>query len=217
MEVTLQFLADLASNGIKNHNGADFTNCTLKNLLTDMRYIGEWITNEANKGKDTSLLYPYEEYVHVKDLPHGCVIDRKLWYDVQAEVNRIKNQKRKNLKVKRVNLLQGILKSVDGSNYTGDSSKKNNAKKEFFYYRSKLTGKRITAELIEVEAKKVLLDIVTVTPRLQEAISLQSKTLKSNLSLLNGLKVSKVNKLKEIQSKRDKLNVAITDIISSST
>ncbi len=96
--------ADLKKKGITNYNGSAFTSSSLKNLLTDMRYIGEWEINKENRGADESKIYPYERYAHIKDFPHGCPLNKDVWRKVQVEIKKLEGSKKKNLKLKRDNV-----------------------------------------------------------------------------------------------------------------
>ena len=60
--------------GIKTKRGNDFSRDSLRNLLTNPRYIGKWYRNKHNAGKRQNKLMPYERFTEV-ELGHGSVID----------------------------------------------------------------------------------------------------------------------------------------------
>ena len=86
-------LIDLCkSKGIKTKQGKHFTKHSLRTLLTNPRYIGKWYRNRKNAGKRQNKLMPYERFTEV-ELTHGCVIDKRLWQQVQDKVKELDNSR----------------------------------------------------------------------------------------------------------------------------
>ena len=73
---------------IKTKRGNDFSRDSLRNLLTNPRYIGKWHRNKHNADKRQNKLRPYERFVEV-ELAHGSVVDEGLWQRVQDKVKEL--------------------------------------------------------------------------------------------------------------------------------
>lgn len=169
--------------GIKNKSGKEFKQGSLKTLLTNLKYIGQWEVNIENKGEDQNKLMYSDRYQRV-DLPHGPVINQKLWDDVQRIVEKLKNSRAKVSKVKRVYPLSGILKYIDGTPFSGSCNKGRND--HFFYYQNIKNRIRLPVDEVEAEARKIVGQIVRQTPELQKAIEDRTKKLTSSFDLLKG-------------------------------
>jgi DNA invertase Pin-like site-specific DNA recombinase len=155
------------SKGILNKDGKKFNKDTVKRLLTNKRYIGKWIVNEKNKHKNQDNLMPYDKYLEV-ELPHGCVIDLKLWNRVQRKVEEVSKCKSKVQNVARVYPLAGLIKHHDGSNFGGSSANGNTTR--LYYYFNNKHGIRIHAKVLEDEARKIALGVIQKSPELVESI-----------------------------------------------
>lgn len=158
----------LKSSNIVDKNGKSFSHATLRRLLTDLRYTGEWECNRKNKNKNPNLLMPYERYVLVK-LPFGPQIDLELWKNVQETVARI-NQKTKtrNKNLAAPYLLSTLLQASDGSSFHGTSAHGKMTRKRYYYNnRHKL---RLPADPIEEEARRILVNTITQSKDFKEAI-----------------------------------------------
>jgi hypothetical protein len=153
---------------IKNLNGEPFKTHALVNLLTNRRYIGRWELNVENKDKDEQLLMPYDRYVDV-ELSYGSLIDDALWNQVQCTVKKIRGSKDKNTKINRVYPLSGILKSKNGSNFSGGSAWKGAYRHT--YYHDRKSNMRIQAELIENATANEVAEILRGSSKMQKAIA----------------------------------------------
>jgi hypothetical protein len=81
--------------GIRNKNEKPFLRNSLITLLTNKKYIGQWEVNQQNKSERQDRLIAYDKYAAI-ELPHGCVIDLKLWDVVQQTIQRISGNKAMN-------------------------------------------------------------------------------------------------------------------------
>ncbi len=126
----------------------------------------------------------YSDQYKKVELPHGCVIDRKLWEDVQQVVNKLTSSRAKVAKVKRVYLLSGILKYEDGTPFSGSCNKGRND--NFYYYQNIKNRIRLPVDKIEAEARKIVAQIINQTPELQKGIEERTKKLISSFDLLKG-------------------------------
>lgn len=211
-QVTLQ---EIYKRGIKNKNGVEFKKNSLYSLLTNMKYIGKWEANKENKNSDNRNLMSYELYVLV-DLPHGCVIDLELWHKVQDTVQRLKGSKAKNTCISRVYLLSGLLKlAKDGSNFGGSSANGNTQRTD--YYQNTKHRIRLRAEVIEHEAKKVLIDVIKNSPRLQTALIERAKSSESAVVQLKGQVELIENRISQLQVERINLDKRLDFIIAGAS
>jgi hypothetical protein len=148
-------LTYLEKNDIRNKNNSHFKMSTLRRLLTDLRYIGEWECNKKNKDADVNFLAKYEQYKKV-GLPFGPQIDLILWQQVQELVATI-NQRTKirNKSNSAPYLLSVVLQAKDGSSFHGSSAHGRTCRKR--YYNNTKHKIRINADIVEEEARKILL------------------------------------------------------------
>ena|GEM_PF-1804814 len=193
-------LQEIEKHGIKNKHGIPFKKNSLHRLLKDMKYIGKAELNKDNKGKDSRQFMSYDQYAIV-DLPHGCVVDIELFEKVQTTTKNLKGSKAKVTRIKRVYPLSGILKlGKDGSNFGGSSA--NGRTQRTDYYQNTKHHIRLNAEVIELEAKKVLTDIIKNSPRLQTALVERIKSSKSAADqLLSQTELIK-SRIAQLQSER---------------
>ena len=125
-------LIDLCkSRGIESKRGNDFNGDSIRSLLANPRYIGRWYRNKHNADKRQSKLMPYERYVEVK-LPHGCVVDERLWQRVQDKIKELDGTRTKG--TKHCYPLSGLLFFDDGSGFVGSGAWGRNATKSTYYY-----------------------------------------------------------------------------------
>ncbi len=123
--------------------------------MSNPRYIGKWYRNKENKNKRQNKLMPYNRYVEVS-FDYGQVIDIVLWNKVQEKVEKLNNIKAKG--VKRCYPLSGILKYKDGTKFIGNGAWGDTTVST--YYFNKKHNLRIKTDIIEKEAKKILLEII---------------------------------------------------------
>ncbi len=190
--------------GVLNKNGELFQKNSLKTLLTNSKYIGEWTVNEENKDKNPNKLMAYEKYEKI-DLPHGCVIDRNLWDRVQAVVERIAGTRNTTKHFKRVYPLKGILQFKDGTTFAGNGAWGKTGR--ISYYWNKAHNIRIPADVIEKEVSKIVSEVIKRSPRLREGIKKWGAQVQTTAQLLNdqvGKIEGEIIRLKGEQEKIDK-------------
>ncbi len=205
-------LDEINKRGIKNKNGREFKKNSLTTLLTNMKYIGKWELNAENKNKPTKKLMPYEQH-RVVDLPHGCVIDKDLWHRVQQTVERLKGSKAKNCRIERSYPLSGLLRYVDGTTF-GGSANWGRTKKSYYYMNCR-HGFRLSAEAIELEARKTVTDIIKQSPKLQQAIVDRTNAIRSSLDLLQKQREIIDAKLAKAKADRIKLDKRLDFLLST--
>lgn len=188
-------LEECNSKGILNKHGEPFKKHSLHTLLTNKKYVGLWRVNIDNKDKNQKKLMPYEKYEEV-ELPHGCVVDKKLWDEVQKAIIKISGDKLKNTKVTKIYLLSGLLKNKDGKSLSGRSGVGQHNKERYHYYGGPAV-KNIPAQLLEEEAFKIVKDIVSKNARLKDAVKRRISDLNSRNDLLKS----------ETQKIRDKIAI----------
>lgn len=105
---------------ILNKNSTTFTSHTIRSLLSNTRYVGILYRNYKNKDKDQDHLADRDKFYEV-NLPHGKVIDQKLWDQVQTVIKDIKGVKNRVSKKQRIYPLTGLLEFFDGSSLSGTS------------------------------------------------------------------------------------------------
>ena len=159
----------LQKKNITNKNGDPFTRNTLRNLLTNRRYIGEWEVNAKNRDKDQERLMPYERYSLV-ELPHGCVINRDLWDRVQIAVCQTAGNMIGSKAKIRVYPLSGLLEFSDGSDFVGNGAWSSTSKTRHNYYVNQKNKIRIPCEIIEEELVSALNDIRQKSHKIQAAL-----------------------------------------------
>jgi len=199
-------LVEIEKRGILNKGERPFKKNSLHTLLTNMKYIGKWEVNRKNRDRDQRKLMPYERYSMV-DLPHGCVIDMSLWNQVQETFTRLKGSKDKN-RLERVYLLSRLLKYVDGTAFGGSGSWGKSKTRRTNYYMNSTHRFRLSADAVELEARKIATEIIKQSPKLQTAIVERTKSIRSSLDLLQGqvqiidAKIAKVHADRVIVDKR---------------
>ena len=208
-------LEEIEKHGVKNKYGTNFKKNSLTGLLTNIKYIGKWELNKKNKGKDNHQLMSFEQHKEV-DLPHGCVVDSKLFEKVQATVRDLKGNKAKVTRIKRVYPLSGILKlKKDGSNFGGSSA--NGKTQRSDYYQNTKHHIRLSAEVLELEAKKVMLDIIKNSTRLQTALVERAKSAKTAAEELQGQAELIRGKITQLQNGRNSWDKRLDFLIAGAS
>jgi len=140
--------------------------------------------NAENRLEKQERLMAYDRHA-VVDLPHGCVIDRKLWDAVQQTVKRIAgNTQGKRAAVRRVNPLVGILKFKDGSSFGGTGAWGGGGRLNYYYNTKHKI--RLKAELLEAETLSTVSKVIEDSPELRDAIRRKGAQTTSALQLLSG-------------------------------
>lgn len=179
----LRVLEECERKGIQTKVGALFKRHSLVNLLTNIRYMGKWYLNEENEKKDQDNL-PVEQRYHQIDLPHGPVIEEKLWNDVQTKVASIAGTigMNKNTRVNRVfPLSAGLLTHEDGTTFRGFSGTGRTQKS--FYYRCDKHRLNIRADAVEENTMKVVANLIKNTPDVQTALKRASQQVQDNIQI----------------------------------
>lgn len=206
-------LAEIEKRGIKNKNGRPFKEHSLFTLLTNQKYIGKWELNPENKDKDTRKLMPYDQY-RIVDLPHGCVVDLKLWKRVQETVKKLKGNKAKNTRLQRVYPLSGLIRYIDGSAFGGSGNWGKTQRSN--YYMNAKNNIRLPAEALELEARKIVTEILKQSPKLREAIIERTKSIRSSLDLLQGQLQQLDARMSKLQNDRIALDRRLDFLLSTS-
>lgn len=198
-------LEECARKGVLNKNGQPFRRHSLITLLTNSKYIGKWYLNEDSKSKPQDRLQPHERYQEI-DLPHGAVIDRDLWTQVQKKVAELASSsgKHKNGENRVYPLSSGLLRFEDGTGFKGYCG--NGTSCPSFYYRNVENKINIKAPLIEQDAAKIVASIVANGKEYQDAIKKFGADVSDHLQFL-GVQLAKLEvQLSQIQTeKRDYL------------
>lgn len=156
---------------MKFYRGEHFTFNTLKNLLSNNRYMGIWILNQKNKNKDQSKLMPYEKYVRVKIPHHEAVIDVTLWNEVQTLIRSIKRKKNNTCITKRRTYpLTGLIQYGTDDSWFRVNSSWSAQKIKYCYYYNQQNKIRISAPLVEKIAENTLLKIINNSPEFVESL-----------------------------------------------
>ncbi len=186
-------LLQLNQQNIKDKRGLDFNMATLRRLLTDNRYIGEWDYNKRNQKKDQDFLMPYDRCTKVK-LPFGAQIDAQLWQQVQDTFTRI-NQRTKirNKVAANPYLLSTIIQTSDGSTFHGASAHGKTQRKR--YYFNPTSKMRLDADTIEEEACKILLKTVSRSKEFASSITQYARNQLGNVNVIKG-------KIKDLQAQQ---------------
>ena len=197
-------LEECERTGVKNKNGKPFLRHSLITLLTNTKYIGTWEVNAKNKNERQDRLMAYDRYAAV-ELAHGCVIDRKLWDAVQANVQRIVgNSQGKRTAVRRVNPLVGLLRFKDGSSFGGTGAW-GGAGRLNYYYNTKHKI-RLKAEALEELAAETVSKMIDETPELRDALRRRGTQTTNALQLLVGEIERQRVALVEVQQRQDALD-----------
>jgi DNA invertase Pin-like site-specific DNA recombinase len=187
-------IEECVAHGIRQKTGAPFTRAALMTLLRNKRCIGEWEMNLQNKGKSPRVTGD-SPYRHIQ-LPHGCIIDRELWDQVQEKIIRFRKKHREH-GGGRVYLLSGLLQHEDGSTYCGSVAHGNSG--EVWYYFNKSRGHRLIAEELEFQAARTVAMVIRQTKEFGEAIRRQLKFVDDTDRLLD-VEIKSLNgKLLEIK------------------
>jgi hypothetical protein len=149
----------------------------------------------------------YDRYAAV-ELPHGCVIDRKLWNTVQATVKRISGSNLgKSTAVRRVNPLVGVLKFKDGTTFGGSAGTGKAGRINYYYNtRHKI---RLRAEPLENAAVETVSKLIEDSQELREAIRRRGMQTTSAMQLLSGEIEKQKVALLGVQQNQDALNTRL--------
>jgi DNA invertase Pin-like site-specific DNA recombinase len=196
-------LEEIERHQILNKNGRTFKKHSLDTLLTNLKYIGKWIVNEDNKDKPQNKLMAYERFEEI-DLPHGCVIDKKLWDQVQVAIAHIAGQKYKNTNIRKVYPLSGLLRYKDGTPFHGTGAWGRTT--HMNYYHNATRGIRIAAEVLENDAKRAASEIISGSPAMQDAIRRRCSEVDQGTRLLAHQEQKLVAVLEEMRQEREHLD-----------
>lgn len=195
---------------IKNKRGQKFNYASLKALLSNPRYIGKWYRNKHNEGKRQSKLMPYDRYTEV-DFDYGCVIDEKLWDEVQEKIQKMEGARVRGKK--RCYPLSGILTFDDGSTFVGHSAKGRST--ELTYYYNKQNNIRLRSDILEVQVEKILNEIIGDSNNFRNSVAnfMSKRDSAVDIMKVKILEIDgRLNALDEEKAKRDKrLNFLLDD------
>lgn len=193
--------------GVKNKNGKPFLRNSLITLLTNTKYIGKWEVNTENQAERQDRLMAYDRYAAV-DLPHGCVIDRKLWDTVQHTVKRITGHTQgKRASVRRVSPLVGVLKFKDGSSFGGTGAWGGGGRLNYYYnIKHKI---RLKAEAVEQITLETVSKLIDDSPELRDGLRRKGAQTTSALQLLGGEIEKQKLTLFDVQRRQDALDTRL--------
>ncbi|MCK5883894.1 MAG: recombinase family protein, partial [Bacteriovoracaceae bacterium] len=191
---------------IFNKNGESFTTSSLKTVLTNKKYIGRWEVNFKNKQKKQKRLMPYERY-EVIDLPHGCVIDLKLWEQVERVVEKVGNGKNSDY----IHLLSGLLKlEEDGSSFHGVHVKAKNKT----YYRNELNKVTLISGDIDGQARAILQEVIDKTSNFKDSLKKTMNQNEQKKDLMEFEKIKLDQEVKELEKERVQLDKRMDFLLS---
>lgn len=191
-------------NRVLNKRGEEFTANSLRNLLTNKRYIGKWEVNRENKDKDPKKLMPYQRHIEV-DLPHGPAISLELWSRVQKTVAKIGSARMRDADSRRTYPLSLLLRYEDGSTFSGQGAWSATSVKHVYYWNKK-HNIRIAADAIEGKAAEMVRHIIENSEEMKLALERRTANRADNVKLVDQ-KLSQIRKdLMECDEADKKLN-----------
>ena len=194
---------------IKTKQGKDFSRPSLRNVLTNPRYIGKWYRNKQNEGKRQNKLMPYERYAEAK-LGHGCVIDKGLWRRVQDKVKELDEARAKS--VRHCYPLSGLLFFDDGSSFAGSGAWGRKTYKSTYYY-NKANNIRVKTAVFEAAAEKALRQVVNNTPEYKASIANYLQQRDASVGVVER-KIAEVStRLGELENKKRQLDERLSFLL----
>ena len=197
----LKTLEECRKRGVVNKTGKPFLRHSLITLLSNPKYVGKWYMNPINQSRIQDRLHPNEKF-HEIDLPHGEVIDKTLWGQVQKKLEQLANTsgKHKYGKNRVYPLSSGLLRYEDGSHFKGYCG--NGKTQTSFYYRNVQHKINIKADLIEGDALKVISSIVKKDSSLQDAIKKYGVDVADHVQFLTGQLIKTKEESAHLQSEK---------------
>ena len=186
---------------LKTKRGKDFTKHSIRNLLTNPRYIGKWYRNKHNEGKRQSKLMPYERFTEV-ELAHGCVIDKALWQRVQDKVKEIGESRAQ--AINHCYPLSGLLFFHDKSTFVGASAW--GRKQKSTYYHNRVNKIRVRTEIFETAVETALRQVIENSPEFQASVANHSAQKANALSVVAGKIADIDTQLGELGDERQQLD-----------
>lgn len=212
----LKTLEECKKRGVVNKTGKPFLRHSLITLLSNPKYVGKWYMNSNNQSKSQDRLHPNEKF-HEIDLPHGEVVDRNLWDQVQKKLEQLANSsgKHKNGKNRVYALSGGLLRYEDRSHFKGycGSGKTQTS----FYYRNVQNKINIKADLIESDALKVISSIVRKDSSLQDAIRKYGVDVADHVQFLSGQLIKTKEESARLQSEKKQYMENLSLLLKSCT
>ena len=197
--------------GIKTKRGHDFSRDSIRNLLTNPRYIGKWYRNKRNANKRQNKLMPYERYVEVK-LAHGCVVDEGLWQRVQDKIKELDNSRAQ--ASKHCYPLSGLLVLNDGSNFVGSSAWSNTRRST--YYHNTHNKIRVRSKIFDGEAEKMLLQVAENSRAFQKKLADYAAHKESSAGMVKD-KIAEIDaKMDTVATSRQNLDNRLTFLLQDS-
>ena len=200
--------------GVTNKKGKPFKSNSLHTLLTNRKYIGEWEINAKYKNRNQDKLLPYERY-SVTKLKHGAVVDLELWQEVQSTIARIAGTKQKCTGIKGEFPLSGILQYEDGSPFHGTSCHGRTTR--VLHYNNPTNKVRLSADAVHQEARQRVVDIISKSAPLKDAIRARAERGNAAVQLINQELKRVQDKLHNCSAERHKLNTRLDFLLSGST
>ena len=193
---------------IKTKRGNDFSRDSLRNLLTNPRYIGKWHRNKHNADKRQNKLMPYERYVEIK-LAHGSVVDEELWQKVLDKVKELDESRAQ--ATRHCYPLSGLLVYTDGSSFVGSSARGNTRRST--YYHNTHNKIRVRSEVFDSEAEKILRQVAENSRVFQKNLADYAAHKESSVGLVSG-KIAEVDaRMAAVATSRQNLDNRLTFLL----
>lgn len=191
--------------GVRNKHGEPFTTATVKNLLTNARYMGKWVLNRENKDKNQDKLMPYGRYMEIA-LPHGQAVDLDLWNKVQQAVIEVAGNKTVDKAARRIYPLSSLLRTEDESTFWGSGAWSSITGQKHLYYWNKEKRIRLGAESLEDQARAIVDSIVETSGPVQEALARRIDANNEALATHKSQREQVESCVAELEKEREKLN-----------
>ena len=194
---------------LKTKRGEYFTRDSIRALLTNPRYIGKWYRNKHNADKRQNKLMPYERFTEVK-LKHGCVINAELWQKVQdkiKELNKLRAQSSNHCYP-----LSGLLVSPDGSRFVGNGSWARGIYSSTYYFNGS-NKIRVRTEVFEVEAEKILRQVIESSTAYSDSVANYLKQKDDSIGIVAG-KITEIDaRLGELEDEKKHLDKRLSFLL----
>ena len=194
---------------LKTKRGEYFTRDSIRALLANPRYIGKWYRNKHNADKRQNKLMPYERFTEVK-LKHGCVINAELWQKVQdkiKELNKLRAQSSNHCYP-----LSGLLVSPDGSRFVGNGSWARGIYSSTYYFNGS-NKIRVRTEVFEVEAEKILRQVIESSTAYSDSVANYLKQKDDSIGIVAG-KITEIDaSLGELEDEKKHLDKRLSFLL----
>ena len=152
---------------------------------------------------------PYERFTEVK-LKHGCVINAELWQKVQdkiKELNKLRAQSSNHCYP-----LSGLLVSPDGSRFVGNGSWARGIYSSTYYFNGS-NKIRVRTEVFEVEAEKILRQVIESSTAYSDSVANYLKQKDDSIGIVAG-KITEIDaRLGELEDEKKHLDKRLSFLL----